>query len=123
MLKTFPKGGVHPPENKHLADKPINKLPLPKTMYMQISQHIGAPAEVIVDKRAKVKTGQVIAKAKGYVSANIHASVSGVVTKVDSVLDSSGYKKQSILIRVSEDDWAEGIDTSDTLIKEINLIN
>ncbi len=121
MLKTFPKGGIHPPEHKDLADKPIERLPLPKTAFIQISQHIGAPAEVVVKRKQKVKTGEVIASAKGFVSANIHSSVTGVVTKVDSVIDTSGYKKHSIFIRVSEDDWAEGIDTSDTLITEIKL--
>ena len=53
MLKTFPKGGIHPPENKLTSSKPIKKLPLPKAVYVPISQHIGIPAEIVVDRKDK----------------------------------------------------------------------
>ncbi|MCK5537106.1 MAG: electron transporter RnfC, partial [Bacteroidales bacterium] len=61
MLKTFPKGGVHPPENKISADKAIVELPLPKKVFIPISQHIGAPAKIIVKRGDIVKVGQIIA--------------------------------------------------------------
>ena len=61
MLKTFARGGVHPPENKLSADKIIEILPIPKTVTIPISQHIGAPATVIVKKNDEVKVGQVVA--------------------------------------------------------------
>jgi electron transport complex protein RnfC len=121
MVKTFPKGGIHPMDNKLSANSPIEKLPLPKAVYLTISQHIGAPAEVVVERKEKVKVGQVIATAKGYVSSNIHSTVSGVVTKVDTVLDSSGYKRHAVTIRVKDDEWVEGVELDDELKKDFDL--
>jgi electron transport complex protein RnfC len=121
MLKTFSRGGVHPPENKLSAIQAIEQLALPKTVNIPISQHIGAPATPVVEKNDLVKTGQVIAKSSGFVSANIHSSVTGKVLKIDSVMDSSGYKKQSIIIQVEGDEWEESIDRSPDLVKEITL--
>jgi electron transport complex protein RnfC len=119
MLKTFPKGGVHPPENKFSDSKPIEVLPLPEQVVIPISQHIGAPAAAVVAKGDKVVVGQVIAKASGFVSANIHSSVSGVVASLDPVLDSTGYKKPAITITVEGDEWLAEIDRSADLKKEI----
>ncbi|WP_288021871.1 electron transport complex subunit RsxC [Tenuifilum sp.] len=121
MLKTFSKGGVHPPENKFSADKPIEVLPLPKKVSIPISQHIGAPASVIVAKGDKVKVGQIIAKSSGFVSANIHSSVSGTVESIDLVLDSSGYKRKAVTIVVEGDEWEPTIDRSPNLKREISI--
>jgi len=121
MLKTFPVGGVHPPENKFSVGKQIETLPLPKTVTIPAGQHIGAPTQVLVKRGDVVKVGQLIAKAGGFVSANIHSSVSGKVKKIDEVFDSSGYRKMSVLIDVEGDEWLEDIDKSDELKKEITL--
>jgi electron transport complex protein RnfC len=121
MLKTFPKGGVHPPENKFSASKPIEVLPLPERVVIPISQHIGAPSSPVVAKGDKVKVGQLIAKSSGFVSANIHSSVSGTVESLDPVLDSSGYKKPAITIVVEGDDWLPEIDKTTDLRKEFTL--
>ena len=120
MIQTFPKGGVHPAEDKLSADIPIRVLPLPKTVNIPVSQHIGAPSEPIVKKGDKVKTGQIIAKSRGFVSTNIHSSVTGTVIKVDKLIDSSGYKRMAISIDAEKDQWEEGIDTSKTLNKNIS---
>ena len=121
MLKTFFKGGVHPAANKLSADKAIEILPLPKTVTIPISQHIGAPAKVLVKKGDKVKVGQRIAESGGFVSANIHSSVSGTVSKIDNILDTSGYKKPCVIINVEGDEWEENIDKSKELKKDFNL--
>lgn len=121
MLKTFSKGGVHPPENKISASNPIEILPLPQKVSIPVSQHIGAPATVLVAKGDKVKVGQVIAQSAGFVSANIHSSVSGTVESIDAVLDSSGYKRQAITITVEGDEWIDSIDRSAELKKDIQL--
>lgn len=121
MLKTFAKGGVHPPENKLSAGQNIELLPIPKTVVIPISQHIGAPATIVVSKNDQVKVGQVIAKSSGFVSANIHSSVSGKVTKIDAIPDSSGYRKQSIVIQVEGDEWDEKIDKSTQVKRDFNL--
>ncbi len=121
MLKTFPKGGVHPPENKITASKPIKGLAVPKVVYVPISQHIGIPAEIIVDRKDKVQIGQVIAKSGGFVSSNIHAPVSGTVTKLDKIVDTSGYKKQCIVIRTDAKDESNFKEVEYPLKKEITL--
>lgn len=119
--KTFPKGGVHPEENKLSSDKHIITFPVPKQAIIPLGQCLGAPAEAIVKKGDEVKVGQLIGTAKGFISANVHSSVSGKVTKVDEVMDHTGYRKPAIFIEVEGDEWLEGIDTSDTLIKDITL--
>lgn len=121
MLKTFLKGGVHPAANKLSADKTIEVLPLPKTVNIPISQHIGAPAKVLVKKGDKVKVGQKIAESGGFVSANIHSSVSGTVSKIDKIADASGYKKPCVIISVEGDEWEENIDKSKDLKKDFDL--
>ena len=119
MLKTFPKGGIHPPENKLSSGKPVEVLPLPDMVTILLSQHIGAPSAARVKVGDRVKTGQVIADSTGFVSANIHSSVSGTVKKVDAFPDASGYKRMAVQIAVEGDEWEEDIDTSDVLKTEI----
>ncbi|MBN2805181.1 MAG: electron transport complex subunit RsxC [Prolixibacteraceae bacterium] len=121
MLKTFKIGGIHPAENKLSAKKAIEVLPLPKTVTIMVAQHIGAPSKVIVSRGDQVKVGQVVAQSAGFVSTNIHASVSGKVAKIDTLIDSSGYKKEAIVITVEGDEWLETIDRSPDLISNINL--
>lgn len=121
MLKTFKVGGVHPPENKISASKKIEVLPIPKTVFIPVAQHIGAPSTAVVNKGDVVKTGQIIAKSSGFVSTNIHSSVSGKVKKVDLSADSSGYPKQGIFIDVEGDEWEDNINRSDDLVKEFDL--
>jgi len=121
-LKTFSKGGIHPPEDKYSADKAIEILPLPANVKVPISQHIGIPAVPVVERGEHVKTGQVIAKTGGFVSANIHASASGKIAKISEEMDTSGYRRMTIMIRVDkEEEWVEGIDTSNTLVKDITF--
>lgn len=121
MLKTFPKGGVHPAENKLSKGKKIEKLNMPETVTIPISQHIGAPAVPVVNKGDIVKIGQLIAKSGGFVSANIHSSVSGKVLKIEPSMDASGYKRMSIIIKVEGEEYEPDIDLSDTLVKECSL--
>ncbi len=120
-LKTFKIGGVHPDDNKISASAPITPLALPKTVSIPITQHIGAPAKIVVQRGDNVKVGQVIAVHEGFVSANIHASVSGRIGVIEEVMDSTGFKHTAVSIRVKGDDWDETIDRSDTLIEEIKL--
>ncbi len=121
MLKTFSIGGVHPHGNKLSAGQPIVKAAIPSKVAILLGQHIGAPAKPIVAKGDTVKVGQKIAEPGGFVSAAIHSSVSGKVSKIDTIIDASGYPKPAIFIDVEGDEWLEGIDRSDTLIKECTL--
>ena len=121
MLKTFPRGGVHPPENKLTADIPIEYLPVPEFVVIPVSQHIGSPANPVVSKGDAVKTGQLIAEGKGFVSSNIHSSVSGKVNRVDAATDSTGYKQTAVFIDVEGDEWVETIERSKDISRDIKL--
>ena len=92
---------------------------MPKTAIIPLAQHIGAPANAVVQKGDKVKVGQLIGEANGFVSANIHSSVSGTVSKVDLAVDVAGFKKPAVFIDVEGDEWLETIDRTDTLVEEI----
>jgi Na+-translocating ferredoxin:NAD+ oxidoreductase subunit C len=116
-LKTFPRGGVHPPENKMASGSSIEVLPLPKSVCIHLSQHLGAPAEPVVVKGDVVKAGQLIAKSTGFVSANIHSPVSGTVLKIEQAPDVSGYKRNAIFIEVKGDEWVETVDRSAGLVR------
>ena len=121
MLKTFRLGGIHPKERKISAGKTILPIAIPKQVVIPMGQHIGAPCQPIVKKGEQVKVGTQIGKSVGFVSANIHSSVSGTVLKIDKALDSSGYKRDAIFINCEGDEWEESIDRSDTIKKECNL--
>lgn len=120
-MKTFPIGGVHPSANKLSCAKPIEVLPLPEAVNIPLAQHIGAPAVAKVAKGDKVLTGQLIAEAGSFMSANIHSPISGTVTAVDMVPNGQGLRQMMITIKREGDEWAEGIDRSDKLVKECTL--
>lgn len=84
-------GGIHPFEGKEMSkDKPIRDY-LPKgEMVYPLSQHIGAPAKPVVEKGERVLAGQKIAEAGGFVSAPVHASVSGTVKGFEKRLNNTG---------------------------------
>ena len=116
-LQTFNRGGIHPPDGKALAkDKPIQIL-MPKEgslLVYPMSQHIGAPCEPIVAKGDRVLVGQKIAEAGGFVSAPIHASVSGTVKDIKPMATPSGAMVKSIIIEndgLYEEDPSIGKDT------------
>lgn len=119
MLKTFKIGGIHPPENKLSKGSKIQILPLPERVIIPLSQHIGAPATALVQKGDNVKVGQLIAKSSGFISANIHSSVSGIVEKIDNIVDASGYPKPAIIIKVDGDQWDQEIITSKEIFSNI----
>ncbi|MBE0501977.1 MAG: electron transport complex subunit RsxC [Desulfuromonadales bacterium] len=107
-LKTFP-GGLHPPDSKQAtAGKPIELSPLPVELILPLSQHIGAPAEACVEVGEFVLKGQMIGRAKGFVSVPIHASTSGEVIAVEPRIHPSGRLLPSIVIKPDgEESWCE----------------
>lgn len=121
MLKTFTQGGVHPPENKLSSHKKIESLALPESVYIPLGMHLGVPAKAIVEKGEEVKVGQLLAKAEGFVSANIHSPFSGKVLKIDKALDASGYKRDTVFLNVEGDEWLTTIDTTPQVILECKL--
>lgn len=77
-MKSF-IGGIHPVYNKITRKDKIDVSPLPKRVILPLQQHTGAPCEPLVQTDDKVKVGQKIAGSKAFVSAPIHASISGNV--------------------------------------------
>ena len=121
-MKTFPIGGVHPSDNKQWSKgSAIETMELPDVVSIPLAQHIGAPATAIVAKGDKVVTGQLIAEATGFMSANIHAPISGTVTAVDMQPNGQGLRQMMITIKREGDEWVEGIDRSAELVTECNL--
>ncbi len=117
---TFKLGGIHPEENKFSAGAAIERLAPGKEAYVPVSQHLGVPAKILVSKGDQVKTGQLLAQGEAFISANIHSPVTGKVKKIDQYPDQSGYKKTMVIIDVEEVDvWDDGIDPTDTVIREV----
>jgi electron transport complex protein RnfC len=80
--RTF-RGGVHPPGNKHWTErKPIEDMPLPRRVIIPLHMHTGSPAKALVKEGDTVRAGQMIGEPGGFVSAAVHASISGKVTAV-----------------------------------------
>ena len=111
----FPKraykthGGVKAPHNKNTKNAQSVVMPAPKTVALPMSQHIGAPCTPVVKAGDTVAVGQVVAKSDAFVSAPIHASVSGTVKKIDKITMPNGMRVDAVFIesdgemRISED--------------------
>ena len=120
-MRTFRMGGVHPADKKISKDAQIERLPIPKLVYISMAQHLGAPATPCVAVGDKVKVGQLIANPSGFVSAPVHSSVSGTVKAIGPVNDLAKRPVPAITIEVEGDEWMEDIDRSEKIEKEIKL--
>ncbi|MCI5715192.1 MAG: RnfABCDGE type electron transport complex subunit C, partial [Bacteroidales bacterium] len=120
-MNTFKLGGVHPEENKIARNHSTETFALPQKAVVFVSQHLGAPSTPVVQKGERVKTGQLLAKADAFICANTHSPYTGVITKIDLATDFNGYKKPAFYIDVEQDEWEEGIDTSDSIERDIKL--
>ncbi len=97
-LKTF-KGGVHPYDGKDLAkDAPVRNVFAGDVVVIPTAMHIGAPATPVVAVGDRVLKGQLIAEASGFISANIHSSVSGEVKAIEPREVVGGKKVNCIVI-------------------------
>ncbi|ROR35054.1 electron transport complex subunit RsxC [Inmirania thermothiophila] len=109
-LWRFP-GGIHPPGRKEMSlEVPLARASLPPLLVQPVHQHIGQPAEPVVQPGERVLKGQVIAHAGGVVSVPIHAASSGTVVAVEPrpVPHPSGLSAPCIVIETDgEDRWAE----------------
>ena len=100
------KGGIHPSYFKEFTkEKGLKQADPPKKVILPMQQHIGAPCTPLVKKGDLVKLGQKIGEPQGFVSAPIHASVSGKVLAVEPRLHPNGQKVLSVVIE------SDGMDT------------
>ena len=90
--------GVHVPNRKNTAELAALRLPIPETVEIPMSMHIGAPAIPVVKPGDSVRVGQLIGKAGGFVSAPVYASVSGTVKKIGQQVGSGGRLMQTVVI-------------------------
>jgi len=110
-MKRF-RGGIHPHDEKMSGSSKIENAELPPKVIIPLQQHVGAPAQPIVEAGEEVKKGQKIAEAGGFVSAMIHASVSGKVTEISDHLypNPMGRAAPSVIIESDgSDEWAADI--------------
>ncbi len=99
---TFSRG-VHPPGKKFFAaEAPIEVLPAPGKVVLPLSQHIGAPCKPAVKTKQEVRLGEVIGEPGGFVSAPVHASVSGKVLKPVRMTLPTGRRVPAIPIEVED---------------------
>lgn len=90
--------GIRVPHRKNTADSVPQRLPLPETVTIPMSMHIGKPALPAVKVGESVKVGQLIGTADGFISAPVHSSVSGKVKKLDEIITSNGMKTAAVVI-------------------------
>lgn len=90
--------GVKVPHKKNTADCVPEHIKTPERVFIPLSMHIGKHAKAIVKPGEKVKVGQLIAQADGFVSAPVHSSVSGTVKKLSEMPMSGGAKTTVIEI-------------------------
>jgi electron transport complex protein RnfC len=105
------RGGVHPESRKELAaDRAIRVLPMPGRLYVPLLQHVGAPAQPLVNVGDKVLKGQLIGAGQGVISAPVHAPTSGRILAIGDfpAAHPSGLTAPTITIEADgEDRWLE----------------
>lgn len=121
MSSTVFRGGVHPDYHKEItATMAVTKMKVPEKVVIPLQQHIGAPCEPLesIEVGSQVKKGQKIAESKGFVSAPIHASVSGTITAIGPYNHPLGRPVQAVSIESDgEDIWDEQIKPAGDLEK------
>lgn len=100
--------GIHPPENKHLtARRGIRRLGFARELVLPLSQHAGAPSELIINPGQEVLRGQLIAKAGGFVSVPLHAPATGIFKGLELRPTAKGPKTECVIIEVYPGDSQE----------------
>ncbi len=118
-------GGVNVPHRKNTKDMVVERIPVPETVIIPMQQNIGAPCVPTVKVGDLVKVGQVIGDSDKFVSAPIHASVSGKVKAISDIRLSNGNLSTAItiesdgLMELSEDIKPPEVETVSDLLKAV----
>ena len=129
-------GGIHPSEHKEYSEfLPLEVFPTPQTVVIPLLQHTGAPAKPLVEAGDKVKMGQKIGEAVGFISSMVHASVSGTVAAVEPrrhpntgidvlsvVIDSDGKNEPHESVKPCEDYSSLSTDDIVELVREKGIV-
>ena len=106
------RGGVHPEHRKELtASLAITAATIPRKVVIPLQQHIGAPCEPLVKVGDAVKVGQMIGDSEAFVSAPVHASISGTVAAIEPYNHPLGRKVTAIIIEGDgRDEWCSELE-------------
>ena len=103
-LLTFPKGGIHPPDEKALSqDCAVEIMPTPEEVEILLHQHFGAPCKPLVKKKDRVEEGDLIGEVEKGLGANLHSSVSGTVKGIGFSAHPISVKTPSVQIETDPD--------------------
>lgn len=131
MGLSFPKkpfrthGGAAVPHRKNTAQLQTAVLPCPDQVTIPMQQHVGAPCKPLVKVGDTVDVGQKIGDSDAYVSAPIHASISGKVTAITQVTLPGGQRTDAVVIqsdgemRVSPDVKPPKVDSAESLCRAL----
>lgn len=119
------RGGVKVAHHKNTAEHEVVRIPTPSKVVIPMQQHIGAPCEPVVKVGDEVAVGQLIGDSDKFISAPIHASVSGKVTAIGEVKLPNGSVSKAVTIesdgemRLWEGIKPPKIETREDLIKAV----
>ena len=131
MGLSFPKkpfrthGGAAVPHRKNTAQLQTAVLPCPDQVTIPMQQHVGAPCRPLVKVGDTVDVGQKIGDSDAYVSAPIHASISGKVTAITQATLPGGQRTDAVVIqsdgemRVSPDVKPPKVDSAESLCRAL----
>ena len=106
-------GGIHLSGHKSISTgQPVRNLATPGRVILPLQQHIGVAAEPVVSVGDSVYKGQLVASAPSFISAHVHASVSGRVIDIGdySLPHPSGIAEKCIVIESDgEERWSPDI--------------
>lgn len=101
VRNTFAHGGIHPPDSKRYSrDAPIRNAPVPARVVIPLHQHMGLPAECVVNPGDRVREGMLIGRAAGAFSASVHSSIPGVVREVGEMYLPTGVRSRTVVIEL-----------------------
>ncbi|MCL2130290.1 MAG: electron transport complex subunit RsxC, partial [Treponema sp.] len=83
----------------------VEQVPMPGQVVIPINQHFGAPNKVLVNVGDKVKRGEIIADglAPGPMTVPVHASISGIVKKIEPRPQSNNSEGLCVIIEAGEE--------------------
>ncbi|MBU0671672.1 MAG: electron transport complex subunit RsxC [Candidatus Margulisbacteria bacterium] len=100
-MKTFSQG-IHPKYSKgKTRGKAIQELPAPQRVVIPLHQHTGAACEPLVKVGDQVFEGQKIGETSKFISAPVHASISGLVKKIEPMPHPCGTDVMSVVIEAA----------------------
>lgn len=90
--------GIHLAHDKHTKGCVTVDFPLPQSVVIPMSQHMGSHCQCLVKKGDNVLVGQIIGDSEAVMSAPIHSSVSGTVTDITDYLLPNGAVCKAVVI-------------------------